>query len=67
MQTNYLGIAGIVSHSETNTKKYNKLLSLLGTENMLIQFERFMNDEMMTDLISDIESNLIENNIEIPY
>ena len=67
MQANYLGTAGIVSHSEINTNKYNKLLELLGTDGMLIQFERFLNEEMLTDIISQIEDNLYENNIELPY
>lgn len=67
MQKNYLGVAGIISHSKINTEKYNKLLQLLGTDNMLCQYERFMNEEMLTDLISQIEDNLYENNIQFPY
>lgn len=62
-----LGYAGVVSHSKVNTEKYNKLLSLLGSDGMIMQFERFMNDELLTDLISHIEDNLCENNIKIPY
>ena len=67
MATNYLGLAGIVSHSQENTNKYNKLLSLLGSDGMTIQFERFLNDELLNDFISHIEDNLYENNISIPY
>ena len=67
MQNNYLGMAGIVSHSEINTQKYNKLLWLLGEGNMICQYERFMNEQMMSDFISQVEDNLKENNIELPY
>ena len=67
METNYLGLAGIVSHSKTNVDKYNRLLSLLGSDGMTIQFERFLNDELLTAFISHIEDNLVENNIKIPY
>jgi hypothetical protein len=61
--TNYLGLAGIVSLDNNDTIKYNKLLKQIGTENMLIQFERFLNDAMLSDLITQIEDNLFENNV----
>ena len=67
MENKYLGVAGIVSHSEDNTNKYNKLLMLLGTDGMTEQFERFMDEEMLVSFISHIEDNLYENNIKIVY
>ena len=67
MENKYLGVAGIVSHSEDNTNKYNKLLTLLGTDGMTMQFERFMDEEMLISFISHIEDNLYENNIKIIY
>jgi hypothetical protein len=58
-----LGIAGLVSHPKEVTEKYNKLLEQIGTEGMLIQFERFMDTEEFIDLIIQIEDNLLENGI----
>ncbi len=60
--TNYLGIAGIVSLDKDNTIKYNLLLDKIGAEGMLIQFERFINDEMLSDLIEQVEENISTNN-----
>lgn len=57
----YLGLSGSVSFSEENTKKYNKLLSVLGSEEMLTQFERWMDENDLKDLIKFIEDNLNEN------
>ena len=64
---NYLGLSGVISHTESNVDKYNKLLSLLGSDGMTMQFERFVNDEMLTDFISHIEDNLYENQMTLPY
>jgi hypothetical protein len=61
--TNYLGLAGIVSLDKDDTIKYNQLLKKIGAEGMLIQFERFLNDAMLSDLITQIEDNLFENNV----
>lgn len=61
--TNYLGLAGIVSLDKDDTIKYNQLLKKIGTEGMLIQFERFLNDGMLSDLIAQVEDNLLENNV----
>lgn len=65
MQT--LGIAGIVSHDQEKVNKYNKLLRYIGTEGMLIQFERFMDERDLDEIISQTEDNLFENNIQLPY
>lgn len=65
--TNYLGLAGIVSHDKEATKKYNALLQLLGAEEMLIQFERFLNEEQLNDIIIQAQDNLYENGIKLPY
>jgi hypothetical protein len=64
---NTLGLAGIVSHDKEKTSKYNKLLQYIGSEGMLIQFERFMDDRDLDEIISQTEDNLLENNIELPY
>ena len=61
--TNYLGLSGIVSLDKDDTIKYNQLLKKIGTEGMLIQFERFLNDGMLSDLIAQVEDNLLENNV----
>ena len=65
--TNYLGLAGVVGHEEQLTKKYNALLKAIGSEAMLIQFERFVIDEELNDIIKQTEDNLIENGIKLPY
>jgi hypothetical protein len=62
-----LGLAGIVSLDQEDTIKYNKLLKYIGTEGMLIQFERFINDQDLMFLISQVEDNLLENNVRLPY
>ena len=61
---NYLGLSGIVSLDKDDTIKYNQLLKSIGAEGMLIQFERFLNDGMLSDLIAQVEDNLFENNIK---
>jgi hypothetical protein len=66
-KNNYLGVAGIVSHSPDVTNKYNALLELLKTDGILEQVERWMDDEDFTDLIQHIEDNLKENGISLPY
>ena len=59
-----LGISGIVSHDQVLTQKYNQLLRLIGTEGMLTQFERFIDHEELEGLITQVEENLLENNIK---
>jgi len=59
-----LGISGIVSHDPVLTQKYNQLLRLIGTEGMLTQFERFIDHEELDGLITQVEENLLENNIK---
>jgi hypothetical protein len=65
MQT--LGIAGITSHDQEKTLKYNKLLKYIGTEGMLINFERFIDEGELEQIIVQLEDNLLENNIKLPY
>jgi len=62
----YMGLSGVVSLDPTNSTKYNKLLDLLGAEGMLMQFERFVDDSELSDLINQIEDNLLENQIQKP-
>lgn len=62
-----LGIAGIVSHDQEKVNKYNKLLQYIGAEGMLIQFERFMDERDLDEIITQTEDNLLENNIQLPY
>lgn len=62
-----LGLAGIVSHDKAKAGKYNKLLKYIGSEGMLIQFERFMDDRDLDEIIRQTEDNLLENNIKLPY
>jgi|LakMenEpi03Aug12_release.lakeMendotaPanAssembly.Ray.scaffolds.fasta_scaffold1488062_2 hypothetical protein len=61
----YLGIAGIVSHDEHTTTEYNKLLKVLGTEGMLMQFERWADTDTIREIIEYAKDNLFENNIKI--
>jgi hypothetical protein len=65
MQT--LGIAGITSHDQEKTLKYNNLLKYIGTEGMLINFERFIDEGELEQIIVQVEDNLLENNIKLPY
>jgi len=65
--TNYLGTAGIVGHDAKLVDKYNALLKAIGSEAMLIQFERFVNDQELNDIVKQTEDNLIENGIKLPY
>lgn len=62
-----LGLAGIVSHDQEKVVKYNKLLKYIGTENMLIQFERFIDSNDLNGIINQTECNLMENYIKLPY
>ena len=59
----YLGLSGIGSFSQKNTEEYNKLLSILGSEGMLIQFERWMDENDLKSIIESIKNNLEENDI----
>jgi hypothetical protein len=61
----YLGIAGIVSHDEDTTAEYNKLLKVLGTEGMLMQFERWADTDTIKEVIEFAKDNLFENDIKI--
>lgn len=64
MNNIYLGIAGIVSHDENTTKNYNELLEKLGTEGMLMQFERWVNAEELEQVIQFTKDNLMHNKIK---
>jgi hypothetical protein len=58
MKQVYLGVSGVVSLDPSLSIKYNSLLALIGTDGMLVQFERFINDNELSDLIIQIEENL---------
>lgn len=60
----YLGLSGVTSHPSVETYKYNQLLEQIGDEDMLIQFERFVDTQELRDLITQVEDNLLENNIK---
>lgn len=60
----YLGIAGIVSHDEDTNVEYNKLLAVLGTEGMLMQFERWSDTDTIRQVIEFAKDNLFENDIK---
>ena len=55
----------MVSHDPQKVDKYNKLLDLIGVEGMLIQFERFIDDEELSDIITQIEDNLYKCGIKL--
>ena len=63
----YLGTAGITGHDSKSAFKYNRLLDTLGAGGMLMQFERYIDSEDLTDFIQHVEDNLAENDIELPY
>lgn len=65
--TTNFGWGGLSGHSYEIVAKYNTLLELLGPVEMLIQFERFVDDEDLSGLIMSVENNLKENGIELPY
>jgi hypothetical protein len=62
-----LGVAGKVNHDPKLVSKYNALLRLLGTDEMLTQFERWADDEDIQSVISFVEDSLLENGVELPY
>ena len=62
-----LGLAGISSLNQENTIKYNNLLKYIGHMGMLIQFERFIDEGDLSEIINQIEDNLFENNFKLPY
>lgn len=64
MDKTYLGIAGIVSHDEDTNVEYNKLLAVLGTEGMLMQFERWSDTDTIRQVIEFAKDNLFENDIK---
>lgn len=55
MKTNYLGLAGIVSHNETNTTEYNRLLDKYKAEGMLTFFERWIDGEQLECYLSYVK------------
>lgn len=57
-----LGIAGIISHNEQDTHEYNNLLQTIGVDGMLMQFERWIDAEQLSDIIQFAKDNLKENN-----
>lgn len=57
MNTQSLGVAGIVTHDKKLTEEYNELLNKIGVENMLIEFERYIDHENLVDLINQIKEN----------
>lgn len=61
----YLGISGMVSHNDKDVKEYNILLELLGTEGMLIQFERWIDGNDLSEIIKFTKDTLYENGIDI--
>jgi hypothetical protein len=63
--TKYLGISGVSSHDPQKVEKYNKLLDLIGVEGMLIQFERFIDDGELSDIITQVEDSLYECGIKL--
>jgi hypothetical protein len=58
MKQVYLGLSGVASLDQSLSIKYNSLLAHIGTEEMLIQFERFIDDNELADLINQIEENI---------
>ena len=58
-----MGISGIVSHPQELADKYNTLLDQIGMENMLIEFERFIDTQELIDIIRQTEDNLLQNGI----
>lgn len=60
-----LGVAGVSSHTEKNVNEYNKLLNILGVEGMLIQFERWIDEEELEQIIQFAKDNLRENGIKV--
>ena len=61
----YLGISGVVSHDDKDAKEYNKLLTILGTEGMLMQFERWIDGKGLSEIIEFAKDNLYESGIEV--
>jgi|688.fasta_scaffold33863_11 hypothetical protein len=58
MKQVYLGVSGVVSLDPAKASRYNALLKILGVEGMLEQFERFIDNNELADLITQIEDNL---------
>jgi len=63
-KSEYLGIAGMASHDKKDVEEYNKLLALLGSEGMLIQFERWIDGEQLSEIIEFVKDNLSECGID---
>jgi hypothetical protein len=63
----YLGYTGVTGHDKVLVEKYNKLLEMIGAEGMLEQFERFIDEAELKEIISQVEDNLSENDIKLPY
>ncbi len=63
-KSEYLGISGVSSHDKKDVEEYNKLLDFLGTEGMLIQFERWIDGEQLSEIIEFVKDNLRECGID---
>ena len=63
-KSSYLGISGVVSHDKKDVEEYNKLLNLMGAEGMLIQFERWVDAEQLSEIIQFTKDNLQECGID---
>ena len=55
MKTNYLGLAGIVSHNDADTIEYNRLLDKYKAEGMLTFFERWIDGEQLECYLSYVK------------
>jgi hypothetical protein len=63
----YLGLAGITGFEPELVFKYNALLEKLGADGMLMQLERWIDNDDCRWIIDHIEDNLHENRIDFPY
>lgn len=52
MSVNYLGIAGVVSHTKESTTEYNRLLAKFKPEGMLSFFETWIDGEQLECFLS---------------
>ena len=66
-RSQYLGLAGITGYSADMVDKYNALLEMLKPDGILIQVERWLDNDELVSLITHIEDNLRENSIALPY
>lgn len=63
----YLGLAGVTGHDPDFAFRYNALLKKLGADSVLMQVERWLDNEELESLVAAIEDNLGENGIALPY